>query len=237
MSIRKADVYPTAYHGSKITPEIFVWHSTDGGGKWWLDQLFSGQTTNSGAKVTVHFCIYKDGDLVQYAPWKPGEAVACWHAGKSIWQGRESCNFFSLGCEIQHAPGEDFTVAQLEAIAYLARAVQAEYPDLVHTTHKFISGTLQGKTDPFSPQWETQAWPVVQAAINDQGDDMTDADRALLTEIRDLLKSIRYEALTSASFRDAIGNALRNDDIAEATRLNAEMEKAGFTNSGFVPPR
>jgi hypothetical protein len=239
MKFYRCASYPTAYHGRVITPDIFVWHSTHGGAKAWLDMLFSGRTTNGGNKITVHFAIYKDGDCVEYAPWKPGEAVACWHAGLSEWDGRTSANFFSLGCEIQHAPGEDFTVGQLEAIEYLTRMVQAEYPAMRHTTHKFISGRLQGKSDPYSPQWESQAWPMVQAALESpEGDDMADPQViALLTEIRDLLYTTRYEALASASFRDAIGNALRNDDKAEATRLNAEMEKAGFTNSGFVPPR
>lgn len=234
MNYRKASAYPTAYHGGRITPELFVWHSTHGGSKAWLDQLFSGRTTNDGAKITVHFAIYKDGELVEYAPWKPGEAVACWHAGKSEWNGRTSCNMFSLGCEIQHSPGEDFTPEQLEAIGYLTRMVQAEYPDLIHTTHKAVSGRLQGKSDPYSPHWEEQAWPVVQAII--EGEDMADpAVIALLTEIRDLLRSIRYEAMTSDSFRQAIQVALANGDEEEAERIAAEATEKGFRNTGFRP--
>lgn len=76
------------------------------------------------------------------------------------------------------------------------------------------------------------------AKFAQMGDDMADPQViALLTEVRDLLTSIRYEAFASASFRDAIGNALKNGDIAEATRLNNLMAGEGFTNSGFVPPR
>lgn len=234
MNYRKSSAYPTAYHGGRITPELFVWHSTHGGGKTWLDQLFSGRTTNDGAKITVHFAIYKDGELVEYAPWKPGQAVACWHAGKSEWNGRTSCNLFALGCEIQHSPGEDFTPEQLEAIGYLTRMVRAEYPDLIHTTHKAVSGRLQGKSDPYSPHWEEQAWPVVQAIT--EGEDMADpAVIALLTEIRDLLRSIRYEAMTSDSFRQAIQVALANGDEEEAERIAAEALAKGFRNTGFRP--
>lgn len=229
MQLRLCESYPTAYHGSKITPEIFVWHSTDGGGKWWLDQLFSGRTTNSGAKITVHFGIYKDGDLVQYAPWKRGEAVACWHAGKSMWQGKESCNFFSLGCEIQHSPGKDFTPEQLDAIWYLTRIVQAEYPTMQHTTHKYISGALQGKTDPFSPQWESQAWPIIQRVINNQEDDLTDEDRKLLQEIK--------QSTIATSYRENIMLALLNNNLNKATELFDEALAAGINVEGYSRPQ
>lgn len=230
MQLRLAESYPTAYHGSKITPEIFVWHSTDGGGKWWLDKLFSGKTTNGGSKITVHFGIYRDGDLVQYAPWKRGEAVACWHAGQSMWQGRESCNFFSLGCEIQHSPGEDFTPEQLESIETLTRLVQTEYPTMQHTTHKYVSGALQGKTDPFSPQWETQAWPIIQRTINNhQEDDLTDEDRKLLQEIK--------QSAVATSYRENIMLALLNNDLNKATELFDEALAAGINVEGYSRPQ
>lgn len=224
MSLRRADAYPTAYHGGRITPDIFVWHSTYGGAKAWLDQLFSGRITNSGSKITVHFAIYKDGDLVEYAPWKRGEAVACWHAGLSEFAGRTSANFFSLGCEIQHAPGEDFTVGQLEAIEYLTRMVQAEYPALRHTTHKFISGRLQGKTDPYSPQWEAQAWPVVQRALGTKTAAKEEED---MTEEQDrLLRYNHVRLLGIGQELDIIRAKLEGATAAELAKMNAAKEAA-----------
>lgn len=222
MRYYQSAAYPTAYHGRVIVPDIFVWHSTHGGGKAWLDQLFSGRITNSGSKITVHFAIYKDGDLVEYAPWKRGEAVACWHAGLSEWDGRTSANFFSLGCEIQHAPGEDFTVGQLEAIEYLTRMVQAEYPAMRHTTHKFISGRLQGKTDPYSPQWEAQAWPVIAEAIRpkEEEEDMCDCYTAKDRE-RDAYTAVR---VLSIHFDMAIRDARDRGDDVEVARLRAKKD-------------
>lgn len=221
MKFYKCSSYPTAYHGRVITPDIFVWHSTHGGAKAWLDQLFSGRITNSGSKITVHFAIYKDGDCVEYAPWKPGEAVACWHAGLSEWDGRTSANFFSLGCEIQHAPGEDFTVGQLEAIEYLTRMVQAEYPAMRHTTHKFISGRLQGKSDPYSPQWEAQAWPVIAEAIRPKEEgDMCDCYTAEDRE-RDAYTAVR---VLSIHFDMAIRDARDRGDDVEVARLRAKKD-------------
>jgi N-acetyl-anhydromuramyl-L-alanine amidase AmpD len=220
MKYYRCSSYPTAYHGRIITPDIFVWHSTHGGAKAWLDQLFSGRITNSGSKITVHFGLYKDGDLVEYAPWKRGEAVACWHAGLSEWEGRNSANFFSLGCEIQHAPGEDFTVGQLEAIEYLTRMVQAEYPAMRHTTHKFISGRLQGKSDPYSPQWESQAWPVIAEAIRpkEAQELMCDCYNAKDRE-RDAFTAVR---VLSIHFDMAIREARDRGDDVEVARLRAK---------------
>ncbi len=215
MQYYKANSYPTKYHGSLIKPEIFVWHSTAGGDPKWLDQLFSGLITNGGSKITVHFAIYKNGDLVEYAPWKNGEAVACWHAGTSVWEGRTSCNMFSIGCEIQHARGEDFTPEQIEAIEFLAAMVQKEYPQLQHTTHKFISGEgIQGKTDPYSPHWESQGWPAVQKGLNQkEEDDMT-------SEQATWLEDLRFKSAPKQSIINAITNAVLVKNYNEAKRLN-----------------
>lgn len=220
MKYYKANSYPTKYHGSLIKPEIFVWHSTAGGGEEWLDSLFSGLITNGGNKITVHFAIYKNGDLVEYAPWKKGEAVACWHAGKSVWEGRSSCNMFSLGCEIQHSKGENFTEEQIKAIEFLAAMIQKEYPQMKHTTHKFISGALQGKTDPYSPHWESQGWPAVLRGVNNKQE-----EEDLTPEQDEMLKDLRYKSAPKQSIINAITNALLTKNYPEVKRLNDAFYK------------
>jgi hypothetical protein len=224
MKYYRCSSYPTAYHGRVIAPDIFVWHSTHGGAKAWLDMLFSGRTTNGGNKITVHFAIYKDGDCVEYAPWKPGEAVACWHAGKSEWRGRTGANMFSLGCEIQHAPGEDFTAPQLAAIDELTRAVAAEYPTIEHTTHKAVSGRLQGKSDPYSPQWEAQAWPVVQRALTGAGevDELMAAVDMILARL-DAMQADIDASQRGDSFR---GNIMLAMQLGDEQAVREEVARA-----------
>jgi AmpD protein len=58
-------------------------------------------------KVSAHFLIRRDGDIIQF--------VSClaraWHAGVSSWQGRERCNDFSIGIELE---GSDIDAIAVE---------------------------------------------------------------------------------------------------------------------------
>ena len=48
-------------------------------------------------RVSSHFLIRRDGALLQFVPC----AMRAWHAGVSAWQGRERCNDFSIGIELE----------------------------------------------------------------------------------------------------------------------------------------
>jgi N-acetyl-anhydromuramyl-L-alanine amidase AmpD len=161
---RRSNPYPTKNHGGVIVPEILVMHTTEGGGKAWLDGAFAGR--DSGYKLSVHWCIYKDGEIVEYAPWQPGKAVQCFHAGESKWNGRSSCNKFSLGYEIQHAYGEPYPEAQVRAILHLNALVKKAYPNIKLITHAEIARPLGRKSDPTRP-WTTDVWPRVKEAWED----------------------------------------------------------------------
>ena len=66
----------------------------------------------AGLRVSAHFLIRRDGELVQFVPIE-GRA---WHAGVSSWRGRERCNDFSVGIELEgidHAPFEPAQYAVL----------------------------------------------------------------------------------------------------------------------------
>ena len=173
MNYRKSNPYPTKYHGKlREPPSILVMHTTEGGSKSWLDGFFAGQyKRGDGVNVSVHWCIYKDGEIVEYAPWRKGEAVACWHAGTSEWQGKARCNYWSLGYEMQHKAGETFPEAQIQAVLELHRMIKAEYPDIELVTHEQVAMPRGRKTDPTRP-WKTAVWPRVQADWN-KGEDMT----------------------------------------------------------------
>ena len=96
-------------------------------------------------RVSSHLLIRRDGEIVQYVPFHQ----RAWHAGESSYDGRETCNDFSIGIELEGAddiPYEDVQYARLnEVIDTLCKS----YPGLSaeHITgHCDISPDR--KTDP-----------------------------------------------------------------------------------------
>ncbi len=94
-------------------------------------------------KVSAHFFIRRDGELIQFVPCR----MRAWHAGASCWQGRERCNDFSIGVELEGADELPFTDAQYTCLIGLAQALRTAYPSLVDIAgHSDIAPGR--KTDP-----------------------------------------------------------------------------------------
>lgn len=74
-------------------------------------------------KVSAHFLIRRDGATVQFVSTQ----LRAWHAGVSSWNGRERCNDFSVGIELEGADDCAFADAQYAALAVLTRALRARY--------------------------------------------------------------------------------------------------------------
>lgn len=93
-------------------------------------------------RVSAHFFIRRDGELVQL--------VACdkraWHAGVSCWQGRERCNDFSIGVELEGCDDQPFADLQYAALAHLVGVLAQRYPLRHMTGHSDIAPGR--KTDP-----------------------------------------------------------------------------------------
>ena len=93
-------------------------------------------------KVSAHFFIRRDGELIQF--------VSCdkraWHAGVSQWQGRERCNDFSIGIELEGGDETPFEEAQYTTLNALLTALKEVYPVAAVTGHSDISPGR--KTDP-----------------------------------------------------------------------------------------
>lgn len=75
-------------------------------------------------KVSAHFLIRRDGELIQFVPC----AKRAWHAGESSWRSRSRCNDFSVGVELEGTGEAPYTGAQYERLAALTRALKARYP-------------------------------------------------------------------------------------------------------------
>ena len=95
-----------------------------------------------GLRVSSHFVIRRDGELEQF--------VSCeeraWHAGVSSFFGRERCNDFSIGIELEGSDAQAFEPAQYETLAALVTALAARYPIEALAGHCDIAPGR--KTDP-----------------------------------------------------------------------------------------
>jgi N-acetyl-anhydromuramoyl-L-alanine amidase len=93
-------------------------------------------------KVSSHFLIRRDGELLQFVPCMQ----RAWHAGMSRWQDRDRCNDFSIGVELEGTDELPYTVAQYTVLARLTRAVGRRYPIASMVGHNDIAPGR--KTDP-----------------------------------------------------------------------------------------
>jgi N-acetyl-anhydromuramoyl-L-alanine amidase len=93
-------------------------------------------------KVSSHFLIRRNGKLIQF--------VSClqraWHAGVSNWQGRERCNDFSVGVELEGSDFEAFEPAQYIVLNRLIESLKDTYPIQHIVGHSDIAPGR--KTDP-----------------------------------------------------------------------------------------
>lgn len=75
-------------------------------------------------RVSAHFLIRRDGTIIQFVSC----ADRAWHAGASCWEGREGCNDFSIGIELEGTDDQPFEPAQYATLAALTRAIRKRYP-------------------------------------------------------------------------------------------------------------
>ena len=106
-------------------------------------------------RVSAHFFIRRDGELIQLVPCE----LRAWHAGASCWQGRERCNDFSIGIELEGTDDLAYTDAQYDTLAELASTLFAHYGRLDVTGHADIAP--ERKTDP-GPAFD---WQRLRAAL------------------------------------------------------------------------
>ena len=96
----------------------------------------------STVRVSAHFLIRRDGELLQFVPC----SRRAWHAGASSWQGRERCNDFSIGVELEGTDHLPYSDAQYAVLARLTRALHRRYPVASIAGHDQIAPGR--KTDP-----------------------------------------------------------------------------------------
>jgi AmpD protein len=93
-------------------------------------------------KVSAHFLVRRDGALVQFVPIH----LRAWHAGVSSWRGRERCNDFSLGIELEGVDDAPFADAQYRTLVDLLLSLRRLLPLRDVAAHSDVAPGR--KTDP-----------------------------------------------------------------------------------------
>ena len=98
--------------------------------------------TLNGIEVSAHFLVRRDGELIQFVPC----GQRAWHAGRSCWRGRERCNDYSIGIELEGTDEAPYADAQYEILAVLVGALYHRYPIREVVGHSDIAPVR--KSDP-----------------------------------------------------------------------------------------
>src|SRR4030081_187539 len=140
-------------HGISLPPGEF-------GGPW-IDRLFTNSLPAEmhpyfaevcSLRVSSHVVVARDGAVTQYVAF-PQRA---WHAGKSLYQGREACNDFSVGVGLEGTDPLPYEPVQYGLLAQVVAALCAAYPRLSPDRLVGHSEIAPGrKTDP-GPAFD---WP------------------------------------------------------------------------------
>lgn len=121
------DISGIVVHNISLPPSEF--------GATFIDDLFLNQLNCglhpyfeqlSGLKVSSHLLIRRNGELVQFVPFHR----RAWHAGESQWQGRERCNDFTVGIELEGCDDKPFEDVQYQMLATVIESLCKTYPEL-----------------------------------------------------------------------------------------------------------
>ncbi|MFC6669541.1 1,6-anhydro-N-acetylmuramyl-L-alanine amidase AmpD [Marinobacterium aestuariivivens] len=98
-----------------------------------------------GLEVSAHLLIERSGEIVQFVPFDK----RAWHAGRSSFCGRDNCNDFSIGIELEGTDDEPYTDHQYRVLVEVTRELQGRYPRITTDRIRGHSDIAPGrKTDP-----------------------------------------------------------------------------------------
>jgi len=95
--------------------------------------------------VSAHLLLRRSGELVQFVSFDE----RAWHAGQSSYQGRDNCNDFSIGIELEGTDDDPYTDHQYAALSAVTRCLLDHYPGMAAERIVGHSDIAPGrKTDP-----------------------------------------------------------------------------------------
>ena len=132
-----------------------------------ITELFLGQLSADAhpsfkdiadIEVSAHCLIRRDGSIIQYVSFND----KAWHAGVSSFNGRDKCNDFSIGVELEGTDDIPYEEAQYQQLSRLTLSLKKQYPEI---SNKNIVGHCdiapKRKTDPGN----AFNWPYFQGML------------------------------------------------------------------------
>lgn len=80
----------------------------------------------AGVRVSAHLLLDRQGSVTQYVSFDD----RAWHAGRSSFQGRENCNDYSIGIELEGTDDQPYAELQYRMLAVITRLLMLEYPGI-----------------------------------------------------------------------------------------------------------
>lgn len=137
---------PPAQFGGRYIEDFFL-NRLDPGAHAYFEGL-------RDMRVSAHALIRRDGEVVQFVPF----GKRAWHAGVSRFCGRQRCNDFSIGIELEGTDDIPYEDAQYRRLARVTRQLMQAYPGIGKTRIAGHSDIAPGrKTDP-GPAFDWQRY-------------------------------------------------------------------------------
>ena len=120
------DISLLVIHYISLPPEQF------GGG--YVDDFFQGKLDPTihpyfeeiyQFRVSAHCLIERDGKVTQYVSFND----RAWHAGLSCFEGRDKCNDFAIGIELEGSNEQPFTEEQISSACCINTRYYASLPE------------------------------------------------------------------------------------------------------------
>lgn len=154
--VTDCDFIPSPHHNDRPTDcdvSLLVLHNislppgkfSEDSGSSYISDLFLGTLDASAhpyfegiadLQVSAHCLIGRRGEVIQYVPFHK----RAWHAGVSVYQGRQQCNDYAIGIELEGTDELAYTQAQYSSLIQLTRLIMQTYP-------KITLGRIVGHND------------------------------------------------------------------------------------------
>ena len=141
----KGEISLLVIHNISLPPKVFGGNFVE---KFFLGEKLTGHPffkEINGVEVSSHLYIKRTGKIVQFVSFLD----RAWHAGKSSFKGRENCNDFSIGIELEGTDDLPFTKEQYDSLIRVTKSLMNTYPQITKeriTGHSNIAPLR--KTDP-----------------------------------------------------------------------------------------